>query len=114
MYELVSFVSRGKIRRKVLKNLLVPHTPTELSHIINTDRSTTSRSILDLQRKGLVECITPNLRDKICPSKPLKEIEDMFNICDKLKLKKTMTLIIGLGEKITDFKYLKDFILLLQ
>ncbi len=59
---------------------------------------------------GTVECITPKLRDKICPSKPLKEIEAMFKIADKLKLKKTITIIIGLGEKLDDFNYLKDFI----
>ncbi len=59
---------------------------------------------------GTVECITPNLRDKICPSKPLNEIEDMFKIADKLELKKTMTLILGLGETISDFKHLKSFI----
>lgn len=60
MYNLISFVSRGKVRIKVLKNLLEPHTPTELSQIINTHRSTTSRAILALEEKGLVECITPN------------------------------------------------------
>ncbi len=59
---------------------------------------------------GTVECITPKLRDKICPSKPLREIEDMFKIADKLKLKKTITIIIGLGETLNDFKYLKKFI----
>ncbi|MFH1642903.1 MAG: radical SAM protein [Nanoarchaeota archaeon] len=59
---------------------------------------------------GTVECITPQLRDKICPSKPLSEIEGMFEICDKLGLKKTITLIIGLGETRNDFKYLKSFI----
>ena len=59
MYELVSFVSRGKIRKVVLSNLIKPHTPTELSHIIKTHRSTTSRTILALERKGLVKCITP-------------------------------------------------------
>lgn len=59
---------------------------------------------------GTVECITPKLRDKICPSKPLKEIEDMFKIATKLKLKKTITIIIGLGETLNDFKYLKEFI----
>jgi len=59
---------------------------------------------------GTVECITPKLRDKLCPSKPLKEIEDMFKIADKLKLKKTITIIIGLGETLNDFKYLKAFI----
>jgi len=59
---------------------------------------------------GTVECISPRLRDKICPSKPLKEIEDMFKICNKLNLKKTITIIIGLGEKLSDFSYLKKFI----
>jgi len=59
---------------------------------------------------GTVECITPKLREKICPSKPLKEIEDMFKIATKLKLKKTITIILGLGETLNDFKYLKSFI----
>ncbi|MBU1004230.1 MAG: radical SAM protein [Nanoarchaeota archaeon] len=59
---------------------------------------------------GTVECISPKLRDEICPSKPLKEIEEMFKIADQLNLKKTITIIIGLGETIGDFKHLKDFI----
>lgn len=59
---------------------------------------------------GTVECITPKLRDKICPSKPLNEIENMFKLADKLKLKKTVTIILGLGETIKDFKHLKEFI----
>ncbi len=59
MYDLMSFVSRGKIRKKVLQNLFKPHTPTELAHIIKTHRSTTSRTILALEKKGLVQCITP-------------------------------------------------------
>jgi len=59
MYDLISFVSRGKIRKVVLSNLVKPHTPTELSHIIKTHRSTTSRTILALESKGFVKCITP-------------------------------------------------------
>ena len=59
---------------------------------------------------GTVECITPKLRDKICPSKPLKEIEKMFKICDELHLKKTITIIIGLGEILDDFNHLRKFI----
>ena len=59
---------------------------------------------------GTVECITPKLRDKICPSKPLKEIEKMFKICDELHLKKTITIIIGLGETLDDFNHLRKFI----
>ncbi len=59
---------------------------------------------------GTVECITPKLRDKLCPSKPLKEIEYMFKIADKVGLKKAITIIIGLGETLDDFKELKKFI----
>ena len=60
MYDLISFVSRGKVRKKALSNLVKPHTPTELSHIIKTHRSTRSRTILSLEKRGLVKCITPN------------------------------------------------------
>jgi predicted transcriptional regulator len=60
MYDLVSFVVRGNIKKKVLENLTEPRTPTQLSEIIGTHRSTISRSIISLQEKGLVECITPN------------------------------------------------------
>ena len=60
MYELVSFVSRGKIRKEVLRVLDKPITPTELANKIKTHRSTVSRTVLELEEKGLVECITPN------------------------------------------------------
>lgn len=59
MYELISFVTRGKIRNAVFHNLEIPRTPTQLSEIIGTHRSTTSRAIISLEEKGLVECITP-------------------------------------------------------
>ena len=59
MYKLISFVSRGKIRKRVISNLDKPLTPTQLSEKIKTHRSTTSRTLLDLEKKGLVKCITP-------------------------------------------------------
>ncbi|MBW2983589.1 radical SAM protein [Candidatus Woesearchaeota archaeon] len=59
---------------------------------------------------GAVECINPGIHDKVCPSKPIKEIESMFRLCDKLALKKAMTLILGLGETINDFLLLRRFI----
>ena len=34
----------------------------------------------------------------------------MFKLCDKLKLKKAITIILGLGETLKDFKLLKKFI----
>lgn len=62
MYDLVSFVIRGKIRKQVLKNLVKPNTPTGLCKIIKAHRSTTSRAILVLEKKGLIRCITPKER----------------------------------------------------
>ncbi len=59
MYDLISYVSRGKVRKRVLLNLVKAHTPTELSQIIKTHRSTTSRTILSLEKKELVKCLTP-------------------------------------------------------
>ena len=59
---------------------------------------------------GTIECINPELRKKICPSKPLKPIYDVFNICDELRLKKSITIIIGLGETLEDFQNLKQLI----
>lgn len=59
---------------------------------------------------GAVECINLDLRKKLCPSKPLDEITEMFKFCDELKLKKAMTIIIGLGETLNDFETLNEFI----
>jgi len=47
------------MRKKVLENLSSPKTPTELSQIIHTHRSTVSRTLIALENKGLVECLTP-------------------------------------------------------
>jgi biotin synthase-like enzyme len=59
---------------------------------------------------GTLECVNPELRKKICPSKPLSEIIRSFAFCDKLGIKKGITVIIGLGETINDFDSLKTFI----
>ncbi|MBI5228789.1 ArsR family transcriptional regulator [Candidatus Micrarchaeota archaeon] len=60
MWNLVSFVKRGKIRREVLKILSInPRTPTELAKETKFHRSAVSRALLDLESKGLVTCLTP-------------------------------------------------------
>lgn len=59
---------------------------------------------------GAVEIINPQLHKKICPSKPIKPIENMFQTCQKLQLKKGITIILGLGETLKDFPLLKRFI----
>ncbi|MBT4805235.1 radical SAM protein [Candidatus Woesearchaeota archaeon] len=61
--------------------------------------------------KGIVssiETIEPKLHDKICPDKPIQPYEEMF---EKTKdFQKSMTMVIGLGEKKEDFSLLKEFI----
>jgi DNA-binding MarR family transcriptional regulator len=60
MYNLVSIVTRGSVRRKVLKGLLKPHTPTELAKTYGIARSAVSRAIQAMEKVGLVECLTPD------------------------------------------------------
>lgn len=63
--------------------------------------------------KGVVasiETINPKVHDLVCPSKQIKPFEKMLNNALKLKLKTAMTIILGLGETIDDFKKLKVFI----
>lgn len=63
--------------------------------------------------KGVVasiETINPKLHEFVCPSKPIGPYERMLEIAGKYKLKKAMTIIIGLGETIKDFELLKKFI----
>jgi len=57
-----------------------------------------------------IEVINPKLRKKICPSKPFDEMIDMFKDAEKLGYEKAITIILGLGETINDFKLLEDFI----
>jgi len=59
MYKLLSFLARGKNRKLVLQQLDDARTPTELSKKINMQRSVVSRAILELEKKGLAECLTP-------------------------------------------------------
>ena len=60
MFDLVSFVGRGKTRRLVLKALHKPNSPTNLAKQLDMDRSTISRVMIELTEKGLAECLTPD------------------------------------------------------
>lgn len=59
---------------------------------------------------GAVETINPELHKYLCPSKPINDIERMFDACTGLNLEKSITIIIGLGETLNDFDLLKRFI----
>ncbi len=57
-----------------------------------------------------IETINWDLRKKLCPSKPIEPMLETLKLCDKYKLKKSITLILGLGEKLEDIKELNKFI----
>jgi len=60
---------------------------------------------------GSLETINPEVHKKVCPSKRIEEIEDMFTIANKYpQLKRVITILLGLGETIDDFPLLKTFI----
>ncbi len=59
MYDLISYIIRGKTRLDILKALDKPMTPTQLSDKLKNHRSTISRTLLEMQKKGLVKCLTP-------------------------------------------------------
>ena len=60
--------TRGKIaassqKRKVIESLKSkPKTPKELSEQTGMQFSNTSKTLAELQKQGIVECLTPNLR----------------------------------------------------
>ena len=85
MYNLVSFVTRGSVRRKVLKGLLKPNTPTELAKTVDVARSAVSRSIHALEKVGLIECLTPD-----------EKMDRYYRITDTGK--KVLAIIEGKGE----------------
>ena len=59
MWNLVSFVKRGKIRTNALKLLSSPKSPTEVAKEIGAHREAVSRAIIALEKKRLVKCLTP-------------------------------------------------------
>ena len=63
MEKLLSYVLSGRIRRKILKSLFdIEKTPTILAKEIETHQSTTSRALADLEKNGLVKCLTPKAK----------------------------------------------------
>ena len=59
---------------------------------------------------GSVEVLNPKLHKKLCPSKPIGEIEEMFRHAVQLNIDRAMTIVLGLGETIDDLPLLVDFI----
>ncbi|MBN2127388.1 MAG: MarR family transcriptional regulator [Candidatus Diapherotrites archaeon] len=59
MWDLVSFVRRGKLRTEILQALIIPNNPTDLAKKLNSHRSTVSQAISELKKKGLVKRLNP-------------------------------------------------------
>ncbi len=59
---------------------------------------------------GSTETINPILHQKVCPSKPLKPYELMFENSKGFGLQRAMTFIVGMGEVKSDFSLLAEFI----
>jgi biotin synthase-like enzyme len=57
-----------------------------------------------------IETVEPVLHDKICPDKQIEPYSEMLKSAKKLGLKTSMTIVIGLGEKKSDFSLLAEFI----
>jgi len=53
------FLKKGKLRKLVLNSLDKPKTATELSQELKKHRSSISRVLLELEKKGLVKCVNP-------------------------------------------------------
>ena len=83
MDKLTLYVAIGKLRKKVLRSLDNPKTPTQLSRLLNTHRSTINKILLDFTKKGLTKQLNPtdpfNVFYQKTPkgNKVLKELEKL-------------------------------------
>ena len=59
MYDLISYIVRGKVRLSILNVLDKPMTPTKMAEQLKNHRSTISRSLIDMEKRGIVKCLTP-------------------------------------------------------
>lgn len=56
-----------------------------------------------------LETLTPKLHEHVCPSKPIAPYDKMFTTLDP-EFKKSIAIIVGLGDSIEDMHYLFDFV----
>ena len=61
-WKYVGFVIASKNRKAVLTKLENPTTPTILAKSINLNLANVSRTLTELENKGLIECLTPSQR----------------------------------------------------
>ena len=54
------FIKKGKLRGEILEKLDTAKTATELAKELNKHRSAVSRTLIDLEKEGLVKCVNPD------------------------------------------------------
>lgn len=59
---------------------------------------------------GALETANPELQKKVCPSKNVKDINNMLAKAGDLGFKKAITIILGLGETLDDVDYLINYL----
>jgi biotin synthase-like enzyme len=57
-----------------------------------------------------LETVNVELHDKVCPDKPLGPYFDMLDVAGELGFKKSITVVLGLGETIDDYELTKKLI----
>lgn len=62
-WRLYSFVLRGKLRKSIMLSLKVrPKVSSEIASELKTSLPNISKAMSELKKKGLVECLTPELK----------------------------------------------------
>ena len=56
----ISFLVRGKHRKTILKLLDNPKTPTQIKIEMKLHFNVISRTLIELEKKGFVKCLTPH------------------------------------------------------
>jgi predicted transcriptional regulator len=58
----ISFVNRSRVRKAILRSLQKPKMPTEIAKELDTNVTQISRALRELEKRELVECLTPEER----------------------------------------------------
>ncbi len=58
----IGFVISSNYRKKVLKALDTEKQPSELSKELNINKTHISRTLNELESKGMIKCLNPNLK----------------------------------------------------
>ena len=59
MWEDIAFLKQSKTAVDILKRLAEPKTPSELAKELKLHQQSVSKTLVKLQKRKLVECITP-------------------------------------------------------